>query len=88
MDKKNSEYLGKQMYGFGFQDSIIRYPLEMNQFIGEIGYIVEVRDHAVVVKFDSNPNTWWYPVRSADHYIIENEPPINLDELFNLIKQI
>lgn len=83
------EYIGKQMYGFKFADhEIVIFTSSMDEFIGQIGNVVDARDHALIVKFDSNPHVWWYPVELVEDYIIDNTPPIDLKELFSKIKQL
>lgn len=90
MDKKNSEYIGKEMYGFRFQnESYITYNApHMDKFIGKVGKIIDSSHKMVIVRFEKDPNTWHYPIPLVDDNLLENEPPVNLDELFNKISKI
>jgi len=90
MDKKFSEYIGKEMYGFRFQnESYITYnALYMDNFVGKVGKIIDRLSNMVVVKFEGSSDAWHYPLHLVDDNLLENEPPINLDELFNQISKI
>lgn len=89
MDKKFSEYIGKEMYGFRFQnESYISYNVHMDKLIGKVGKIINSHHNMVVVKFEKDPDIWHYPIHLVDDNLLENEPPINLDELFNEISKI
>lgn len=90
MDKKNSEYIGKEMYGFRFQnESYITYNAQyMDNFVGKVGEIINTVTNMVAVKFEKDPDIWHYPIHLVDDNLLENEPPINLDELFNEISKI
>lgn len=91
MDEKNSEYIGKEMYGFRFSDAErVGYSAKMDNFVGEIGKIVNVDSdlNAVTVKFDSNSNHWWYPLHLVNDNLLENEQSLTLDELFYKISKL
>lgn len=90
MDKKHTEYIGKEMYGFEFKNEpYISYnKLYMDKFIGKVGEIIDSHHNMVVVKFEKDPDKWHYPIHLVDDNLLENEPPINLDELFNQISKI
>lgn len=90
MDRKNSEYIGKEMYGFRFQnESYISYSaLHMDNFVGKVGKIIRSSHIMVAVTFEGNSHTWNYPLHLVHDNLLENEPPINLDELFNQISKI
>lgn len=84
------EYVGKEMYGFEFKDkSYVTYNKEcMDNFIGKIGKIIDHTYTMVVVKFEESKDVWHYPTHFVDEHLVENKSPINLDELFNQIKQL
>lgn len=91
MDKKNSEYIGKEMYGFRFnQTEQVGYAAIMDNFIGVIGKIINVQPdmNGVIVKFDSDPYKWWYPMHLVNDNLVNNEQSLNLDELFNKISKL
>lgn len=89
------EYVGKEMIGFVFKDTpYVDYAdYEHAKYIGEIGTIVEVDkdnddgDYSCRVEFPDGNDEVWYPMTSIDNHIV-NPTPIDLNELFNLIKQI
>lgn len=89
------EYVGKEMIGFKFEDTpYVDYAdYEHDKYIGEIGTIVEVDkdnddgDYSCRVEFSDGNDEVWYPMTSIDNHIV-NPTPIDLNELFNLIKQI
>lgn len=89
------EYVGKEMIGFKFEDTpYIDYAdYEHDKYIGKIGTIVEVDkdnddgDYSCRVEFPDGNDEVWYPMTSIDNHIV-NTTPIDLNELFNLIKQI
>jgi len=89
------DYVGKEMIGFKFEDTpYVDYAdYEHAKYIGEIGTIVEVDkdnddgDYSCRVEFPDGNDEVWYPMTNIDDHIV-NPTPIDLNELFNLIKQI
>lgn len=89
------EYVGKEMIGFKFEDTpYVDYAdYEHAKYIGEIGTIVEVDkdnddgDYSCRVEFPDGNDEVWYPMTNIDDHIVDRTP-IDLNELFNQIKQI
>ena len=85
-----SSYIGKEMYEFHFKnESYIDYNSQyMDDFIGKVGKIIDQIPNMVAVKFEGNIDTWHYPTHLIDEHLVENDLPIDLNELFNQIKQL
>jgi hypothetical protein len=87
------EYVGQEIIGFEFKDtSYIDYGYEHENYIGVLGTIVEVEhdggdDYSCRVEFPNNEEGEWYPMTNIDNHIV-NPTPVDLNELFNQIKQI
>jgi hypothetical protein len=93
--KDMQEYVGKEMIGFKFEDTdYVDYAdYDHGKYLGEIGTIVEVEkdndddDYSCRVGFPDGNDNVWYPMNNIDDYIVD-PTPVDLNELFNLIKQI
>lgn len=89
------EYVGKEVMGFKFEDTpYVDYAdYDHAKYIGKIGTIVEVDkddddgNYSFRVEFPDGNDEVWYPMTNIDNHIV-NPTPIDLNELFNLIKQI
>lgn len=88
------EYVGKEMIGFKFEDTAyVDYSWEHDECLKVIGTIVEVEkddddgNYSCRVGFPNNEEGEWYPMNNIDDYIVD-PTPVDLNELFNLIKQI
>lgn len=84
MDKKDTEYVGKEMYGFKFEDfSFVSYNhMLMDKFIGKVGTIVGDIGDRVTVKFENSKDIWVYPKSMVDEHLVK---PIDINELFKEI---
>lgn len=83
MDEKNSELIGREIYGFkgsGYVD-------DMQKLIGKVGKIIDVSHDSVTVQFPDIEGSWWFSFDEALEHLVEEEP-IDLNQLFNQIKQL
>lgn len=94
-EKDMQEYVGKEITGFHFEDTpYIDYSdYDHDEYLGKIGKIVEVDkddddgNYSCRVEFPDGNDQVWYPMTNIDNHIVDSTP-IDLNELFNQIKQI
>ena len=85
MDKKDTEYVGKEMYGFRFEDfSFVEYNAAlMDRYIDKVGIIVDDIDDRINVSFKKGDGcVWTYPKSMIDEHLVK---PIDINELFKEI---
>lgn len=83
-----NDLVGREMYGFKSNHSSY-VGGRMNDYLGKKGVIHEANNTYVQVKYDCDPNyTWGYPTEEAIQHLVEEEPEIDLKELFNNIKKL
>lgn len=71
---RKKELLHKFIRGFKFNSNgTISYASSMNDYVGEIGEIVDVDSVSVRVRFN-NSDTWWYPIGKINDHLVQAEP--------------
>lgn len=90
--KDMQEYVGKEMMGFEFRDTLyIDYSYGHEDYVRVTGTIVEVEKdnddghYSCRVDFGNGVDDLWYPMENIDKHILE---PIELDELFYKISKL
>lgn len=82
--------VGTKVYGFKYKDVPGRhfvYAKSMDQFIGEVGTVVDSTRNVTSVKFDTG-NRYSYPTEMIEDNLVEKEPEIDLKELLTQIKSL
>lgn len=65
--------IGKKVKGFRFDENKCQlyYLVEMNNYIGEEGFIIDydINDNSYLVMFIAE--SWWYPAKLIEQHLID-----------------
>ena len=67
---KKKDLIGKTIVGFSFEGS--GYNPEMDNQIGVLGKIIEIRGKFVLVYFEKNNIQWYYPLKEVKKNLVED----------------
>lgn len=81
------DLVGREM--IGFSSSHYTYAQGMDRYVGKIGKIVSNCDDCVYVRYSNDGlYPWSYVKEEAIHHLVEEEPEIDLKQLFNNIQKL
>ena len=67
---KKKDLIGKKIIGFSFEGS--GYNPEMDNQIGVLGKIIEIKGKFVLVYFEKNNIQWYYPLKEVKKNLVED----------------
>ena len=74
---KKKHLIGKTIVGFSFEGS--GYNPEMDEQIGVLGRITEIKGKFVLVYFEKNNIQWYYPLKEVKINLIEDLKKLSED---------